>query len=39
MKLREVCEINNGKHITESQFIDGDYPVIGGGRSYIGYHK
>lgn len=39
MKLGEVCEINNGKNITESQFIDGDYPVIGGGRSYIGYHN
>jgi type I restriction-modification system DNA methylase subunit len=39
MKLGEVCEINNGKNITELQFIDGDYPVIGGGRSYIGYHN
>jgi restriction endonuclease S subunit len=39
MKLGEVCEINNGKNITESQFIDGDYPVIGGGRNYIGYHN
>jgi type I restriction enzyme S subunit len=39
MKLGEVCEINNGKNITELQFIDGVYPVIGGGRSYIGYHN
>ena len=39
MKLGEVCEIGNGKNITESQFIEGDYPVIGGGRNYIGYHN
>ena len=39
MKLGDVCEINNGKNITESQFIDGDYPVIGGGKNYIGYHN
>ena len=38
-KLGEVCEIGNGKNITESQFIEGDYPVIGGGRNYIGYHN
>ena len=39
MRLGEVCEINNGKNITESQFIEGDYPVIGGGKNYIGYHN
>jgi type I restriction-modification system DNA methylase subunit len=39
IKLGKVCEINNGKNITESQFIDGEYPVIGGGKSYIGYHN
>jgi restriction endonuclease S subunit len=39
MRLGEVCEICNGKNITESQFIEGDYPVIGGGKSYIGYHN
>jgi type I restriction enzyme M protein len=39
MKLGEVCVINNGKNITEAQFIDGNYPVIGGGKNYIGYHN
>jgi type I restriction-modification system DNA methylase subunit len=42
MRLGEVCEINNGKNITESQFIDDEndkYPVIGGGKNYIGYHN
>jgi type I restriction enzyme S subunit len=39
MKLGDVCEIHNGKNITEAQFINGPYPVIGGGRSYIGYHN
>jgi len=39
MILGDVCEIYNGKNITESQFIDGDYPVIGGGKNYIGYHN
>ena len=39
IRLGDVCEINNGKNITESQFIEGKYPVIGGGRNYIGYHN
>ena len=39
MKLGDMCEIYNGKNITEKQFIDGEYPVIGGGKNYIGYHN
>jgi hypothetical protein len=39
MKLGNVCNLENGKNITSSQFIDGEYPVIGGGKNYIGYHN
>jgi type I restriction-modification system DNA methylase subunit/restriction endonuclease S subunit len=39
MRLGELCEISNGTNITTKDFIDGDYPVIGGGISYIGFHN
>ncbi len=37
--LGDVCEIKNGQIITKENFIDGPYPVIGGGKSPIGFHN
>jgi len=39
LKLWNVCDINNGKNITEAQFVEGEFNVIGGGRTYIGNHN
>jgi len=38
-KLSELCEIKNGKNITKSKLIDGPYPVVGGGKSPMGFHN
>lgn len=38
MKLGEVCEFQRGKMITKKELIDGEFPVIGGGLSPMGYH-
>ena len=38
-KIGNVCDFKNGKALTSSQFIDGDYPVIGSGKKPIGYHN
>ena len=38
-KLSDICEFRNGKTITRDKLIDGDFPVIGGGRSPMGYHN
>jgi len=38
MRLGEVCHFQNGNALTSSNFIDGEYPVIGSGKSPIGYH-
>ena len=37
--LGEVCEFQNGKNITKDQLKYGEYPVIGGGQSPLGYHN
>lgn len=37
-KLGEVCEFKNGKNITKKQLKEGSYPVVGGGKSPMGYH-
>lgn len=39
MKLGDVCEFKNGKQLSKSSIIDGEYPVIGGGKNPIGYHN
>ena len=39
MRLGEVCNFQNGNALTSSNFIDGEYPVIGSGKSPIGYHN
>ena len=38
-KLIEVCEFKNGKSIKKDDLIEGEYPVIGGGKKPLGYHK
>jgi type I restriction-modification system DNA methylase subunit/restriction endonuclease S subunit len=38
-KLDEVCEFKNGTNITKDKLKEGEYPVIGGGQSPLGYHN
>lgn len=38
VKLAEVCNFQRGKMITKKDLVEGDYPVIGGGLSPMGYH-
>jgi type I restriction enzyme S subunit len=38
-KLNEICDFQNGKSLTRSNIVDGIYPVIGGGKTPIGYHN
>ena len=38
-KLGDLCEFINGKNITKSQLVIGEYPVVGGGKSPMGYHN
>jgi len=38
VKLGEVCEFQRGKMITKKDLIEGEFPVIGGGLSPMGYH-
>ena len=37
--LGEVCEFKNGKGIKKENFINGEYPVIGGGQKPYRYHN
>ena len=39
VKLGEVCEFQRGKMITKKDLVEGEFPVIGGGLSPMGYHK
>jgi len=38
VRLGEVCEFQRGKMITKKDLIEGEFPVIGGGLSPMGYH-
>jgi len=38
-KLAEICYLKNGKTITKNQCVEGDFPVIGGGKNPLGYHN
>jgi hypothetical protein len=38
-KLGDVCEFKNGKQLSKDKFLDGKYPVIGGGCQPAGYHN
>ena len=37
-KLKDICKIEQGTGLNKVKIIDGDYPVIGGGK-IIGYHN
>jgi len=38
IKLGEACEFQRGKMITKKDLVEGEFPVIGGGLSPMGYH-
>jgi type I restriction enzyme S subunit len=38
-KLSDVCKFQNGKAIKKELLIDGEYPVIGGGKKPFGFHN
>jgi restriction endonuclease S subunit len=38
-KLGDVCIFQNGKGINKSELIEGEYPVIGGGKKPLGFHN
>lgn len=37
--LQDLCEIKSAQPLKKSNIIPGKYPVIGGGKSPIGYHN
>ncbi len=37
--LGEVCNFKNGKGIKRNSLVEGEYPVIGGGQSPLGFHN
>ena len=37
--LGEVCNFKNGKGIKKDTLIEGEYPVIGGGKKPMGFHN
>ena len=39
VELEELCNFKNGKGLKKGDLIDGNYPVIGGGKKPIGYHN
>ena len=38
-QLGEICEFHNGKNISKADLVSGEYPVVGGGKSPLGYHN
>ena len=38
-ELGEVCNFKNGKGIKKDTLIEGEYPVIGGGKKPMGFHN
>jgi type I restriction enzyme S subunit len=37
--IGEVCDFKNGKGIKKDTLIEGEYPVIGGGKKPMGFHN
>lgn len=37
--LGDVCEFKNGKSIKKDRLVEGEYPVIGGGKKPMGLHN
>ena len=38
VEMKHLCEFKKGKQLSKNKFVDGEYPVIGGGISPTGYH-
>lgn len=38
-KLGDICILKNGKNISKDELVDGIYPVIGGGKTPMGFHN
>ena len=38
-KLENICDFKRGKQLSKKKFIEGNYPVIGGGKKPVGYHN
>ena len=38
IKIGDLCEFKNGKNLTRENMIEGEYPVIGGGKKPSGFH-
>lgn len=39
IRLKEVCDIEKGKSITEEEAMSGSIPVVAGGKSFAYYHN
>ncbi len=39
IRLKEICDIEKGKSITEEEAISGSIPVVAGGKSFAYYHN
>jgi type I restriction-modification system DNA methylase subunit/restriction endonuclease S subunit len=39
VSFNKICECKSGKMLSKSKFIEGEYPVIGGGIKPSGYHN
>ncbi|MDE2104803.1 MAG: restriction endonuclease subunit S [Patescibacteria group bacterium] len=39
VKLGDICSLKSGKNINKASLIPGEYPVIGGGMSPMGFHN
>lgn len=37
--LGDICEFKGGKQLSKDCFLDGEYPVIGGGQQPTGFHN
>jgi type I restriction-modification system DNA methylase subunit/restriction endonuclease S subunit len=39
VRLGDICKLERGKSLPSNKIIEGEYPVIGGGVKYSGYHN
>lgn len=39
VKLEDICEFSNGYQLDKKNIIKGEYPVFGGGKTYLGKHN
>ena len=38
VEMKDLCDFKKGKQLSKNKFVEGEYPVIGGGISPTGYH-